>query len=75
MVWKGLGLVHDSNEKWDASTRASQQIGQQVVDEGINLKQFLDHLFPPTNEGVIDVANDDVHDQHATYGMEKLHIV
>ncbi len=33
-----------------------------MVDEGINLGQFLDHLFPPIDEGVIDVANDDVHD-------------
>lgn len=33
-----------------------------MVDEGINLGQLLDHLFPPTDEKVIDVAIDDVND-------------
>lgn len=75
MVQKGLGLVDDFNEKWVASTRASWQIGQQVEDEGINLRQLLDHLFPPIDEGIIDVADDDVHDQPIAYGMEELHIV
>ncbi len=43
-----------------------------MVDEGINIGQLLDHLFPPTYEGVIDVVDDDV---HIAYGMEELHIV
>ncbi len=46
-----------------------------MEDEGINLRQLLDHLFPPIDEGIIDVADDDVHDQPIAYGMEELHIV
>lgn len=46
-VWKGPGPSNGFDEEWAEETKAPKV--RQVVDEGVNTRQLLDDIFPPSN--------------------------
>ncbi len=77
-VWKGPSAIDDSNEEWMEASKAPlcwMQIVGQVVDEGVNVEQLLDDLFPLPNDEYEGVGLIRMDPSHGGLAMGELGII
>jgi hypothetical protein len=73
--WKGLNPLDDSDEEWETTSKAMISLMQHEVDEGVNVGQLLDDLFPCIGDKQLDNISNGLNDDLDAYRLKGMDMV